>query len=190
MKKYLNLMLLLVTSPVIAAPVTYQIDNQHSFANFSVRHVVSKTSGTFSNITGEIKIDPTQLANASVNAKIDMNSVNTSLAKRDEHIKAPKYLDVLNFGEMTFVSHKIEATTNTEGVMHGDLSLHGVTKAMAIPFKVLGFGADPWGGERSGFEAHTTIKASDFGFNWMKGENAPVGDEISVTLLIEGTKAK
>jgi polyisoprenoid-binding protein YceI len=59
-----------------------------------------------------------------------------------------------------------------------------------MPFKVLGFGADPWGGQRAGFEATTAIKASDYGFGWMKESNAPVGDDIEVTLFIEAIKAK
>jgi len=66
------------------------------------------------------------------------------------------------------VSKKVEAKSATEGVMTGDFTMHGVTKELTIPFKVLGFGTDPWGGQRSGFEAHTTLKASDYGFTWMK----------------------
>lgn len=181
---------LLFSSTLFAATETYHIDNKHSFANFSIRHVVSKTSGSFSDVTGVIKIDPDHLENASVVAKINVASINTSLAKRDAHIKKPDYLDVLNFGEMHFVSTAVKATSDTEGVMTGDFTLHGVTKEITLSFKVLGFGNDPWGGQRSGFEATTVIKASDFGFTWMKKAKASVGDEIEVTLLIEGIKTK
>lgn len=180
----------LVASQALAEPETYKIDNNHSFANWSVRHVVSKTSGTFSDVTGKIVIDRSNLANSSVDAKINLLSVNSSLAKRDEHIKKSDYLDVEKFAEMSFVSKKVEAKTATEGLMTGLLTLHGVSKEMTIPFKVLGFGPDAWGGFRSGFEAHTTIKASDFGFGWGLKPNASVGDDIEVTLLIEGIKAK
>lgn len=178
------------STTIFAATETYTIDNKHSFANFSVRHVVSKTSGTFSDVTGVIKIDPKDLSTASVKAMISVASINTNLAKRDEHIRKPDYLDALNFGEITFVSKSVKAISATLGEMTGDFTLHGVTKEITIPFKVLGFGLDPWGGERSGFEASTVIKASDYGFTWMKKDNAPVGDDIEVTLLIEGVKAK
>lgn len=171
-----------------AAVETYAIDTAHSFANFSIRHVVSKTSGSFNNLSGVVKIDPENLAQSSVEATIAVNSISTGLAKRDEHIKKPEYLDAVNFGEIRFVSTSVEAKSANEGVMKGQLTLHGVTKALAIPFKVLGFGNDPWGGQRSGFEGHVTLKASDFGFTWMSKPNAPVGDEIEVTLLIEGVK--
>ncbi len=180
--------LLLTCSLAVAEPDAYRIDDSHSFANWTIRHVASKTSGTFSDIKGKIMIDADKLENSSVEAKINMLSVNSSHAKRDEHIKKPEYLDVEKFAEMTFVSKKIEAKSKTEGVMTGVLTMHGVAKEMTFPFKVLGFGSDPWGGYRVGFEAHTALKASDFGFAWPLKKDAPVGDDIDITLLIEGVK--
>ncbi len=183
-KQFVTLLSTLVLSTTaLAATETYTIDNKHSFANFTIRHVVSKTSGTLTDITGVIRVDTEQLENA-------VASISTGLDKRDEHIKKADYLDVLNFGDITFVSKSIKATSATEGEMTGDFTMHGVTKEIILPFKVLGFGTDPWGGLRSGFEASTVIKASDYGFTWMKKDNAPVGDDIEVTLLIEGIKAK
>lgn len=187
-KSALGAALVLVYSHAFADPVAYRIDDTHSFANWSLRHVVSKTSGTFSDIKGKIMIDADNLANSSVEAKINMASVNSSHAKRDDHIKKADYLDVEKFAEMTFVSKKIVAKSNTEGVMTGVLTMHGVAKEMTFPFKVLGFGTDPWGGERTGFEAHTSLKASDFGYGWGVKKDAPLGDEIEITLLIEGVK--
>lgn len=189
-KLLLAISLAAFASAAVAEVETYKIDNKHSFANFSIRHVVSKTSGSFSDVTGVIKIDRDHLAHSSVNATIKVASINTSLAKRDAHIKKPEFLDAANFGEITFVSQKVEAKSATEGLMTGDFTLHGVTKTITMPFKVLGFGSDPWGGLRSGFEATTVIKASDYGFAWMKKANAPIGDDIAVTLLIEGIQAK
>jgi len=172
----------------VAGQEAYSIDNAHSFANWTIRHVASKTSGTFSDITGKLLIDKDNLANSSVEAKINVLSVNTSNAKRDEHIKKEEYLDAAKFGEITFVSTKVVANSAIEGVLTGNLSLHGVTKTISFPFKVLGFGSDPWGGYRTGIEAHTMIKASDYGFGWASKVGAPVGDDIEVTLLIEGVK--
>jgi polyisoprenoid-binding protein YceI len=181
---------LLISSAVMAATETYQIDNKHSFANFNIRHIVAKTTGSFTDVTGVIKIDAEHLEKSSVQAKIGVASVNTGLAKRDEHIQKSDYLDDLNFGEITFVSKSVKALSATEGTMTGDFMMHRVTKTISMPFKVLGFGADPWGGQRAGFEATTKIKASDYGFGWMKEANAPVGDDIEVTLFIEAIKAK
>lgn len=171
-----------------AAQETYLIDNTHSFANWTIRHVVSKTSGTFNEIKGKILIDRDNLANSSVDARINVLSVSSNHAKRDEHIKKEEYLDAGKFSEMQFVSSKVDATSPTEGVLTGTLTLHGVSKEISFPFKVLGFGKDPWGGFRTGIEAHTSLKASDYGFTWPLKPNAPVGDDIEITLLIEGVR--
>ncbi len=181
-KVCLGAALLLASSGAFADQDTYRIDDAHSFANWSIRHVASKTSGTFSDIKGKILIDRENLANSSVEAKINLLSVNSSHVKRDDHIKKSDYLDVEKFSEMTFVSN------NSEGVITGAFTMHGVTKEMTFPFKVLGFGFDPWGAYRMGIEAHTSLKASDFGFAWSLKPNPPVGDDIEITLLIEGVK--
>lgn len=179
---------LMLSNLAVASPETYKIDNAHSFANWTIRHVAAKASGTFSDVTGTLIIDQENLANSSVQAKINVLSVNSSHAKRDEHIKKAEYLDAAKFSEMTFVSTKVLAKNATEGLLTGNFTLHGVTKEITFPFKVLGFGSDPWGGFRTGIEAHTSIKASDYGFTWAAKVGAPVGDEIEVTLLIEGVK--
>lgn len=180
--------LVLACSHALAEPEAYRIDDSHSFANWSLRHVASKTSGTFSEITGKILIDKDDLSKSSVEAKINMLSVNSSHAKRDKHIKEDDYLDTDKFSTATFVSKKITANSYTEGVMTGIFTLHGISKEVTFPFTVLGFGTDPWGGYRSGFEAKTSLKASDFGFKWGLKPNASVGDDIEITLLIEGVK--
>lgn len=168
---------------------TYGIDNTHSFANWSIRHVVSKTSGTFPDVKGIITIDRTDLSKSSVEARINVLSVSSNHAKRDEHIRTKEeYLDSGHFGEMQFVSTSVEAKGQNEGILHGKLTMHGVTREISFPFKLLGFGPDPWGGQRMGVEAHTGIKASDYGFGWGTKPDAPVGDDIEITLLIEGVK--
>lgn len=198
MKKYIlrvSILLasMMLSSLVMADPDTYRIDNTHSFANWTIRHVASKTSGTFSDVTGKLIIDPTSLANSSIMAKINVLSINSSHAKRDENIKKEQYLDAAKFNQMTFISTKVavsnsSASITAEGLLTGNFTMHGVTKEISFPFKVLGFGSDPWGGYRVGIEAHTLIKASDYGFGWASKAGAPIGDDIEVTLLIEGVK--
>lgn len=166
----------------------YGIDNSHSFANWTIRHVVSKASGTFTDIKGKVVVDRADLSKSSVDATINVLSVSSSHAKRDDHIKKEDYLDAGKFSEMRFVSSRVEALGPNEGVLTGQFTLHGVTREISFPFRVLGYGQDPWGGNRMGIEAHTTIKASDYGFAWPLKPNAPVGDNIEITLLIEGVK--
>lgn len=190
MKPIMIVLSLLLSLNVHAEVESYKIDGAHSFANWSIRHVASKTSGTFNDIRGQLAIDRNDLANSKVDATISLLSVNSGHAKRDEHIQKEEYLDVGHFAEMRFVSTKVVATGKDAGTITGQLTLHGVTKEISFPFKVLGFGNDPWGGYRSGFEAKTSLRASDYGFTWPLKANAPVGDDIEITLLIEGVRAK
>jgi polyisoprenoid-binding protein YceI len=183
------LIVLTVNFSALAGVDTYSIDNTHSFASFTIRHVVSKTTGVFSDIKGTILVDRSDLSKSSIEAKINVMSVNTSHFKRDAHIREKaEYLDAEKFGWINFVSTKIEVSTKEEGILTGNLTLHGVTKEIFFPFKILGFGYDPWGGQRAGFEAHTVIKASDYGFAWGSQPKGPIGDDIEITLLIEGIK--
>lgn len=180
--------LLLIPGLAFAQQETYKIDDAHSFANWTIRHVASKASGTFPDIKGTIVIDRDNLQNSSVDARINVLSVNSSHAKRDDHIRKDDYLDAYNFGEAKFASTNVKPTGPNEGILTGNFTLHGVTKQISFPFKLLGFGTDPWGGYRTGIEANTSIKASDYGFKWMSKPNAPVGDEVDITLLIEGVR--
>lgn len=190
MNKFLTvsglLIALLGSSTAFAKQESYAIDPEHSFTNWSVRHVVARTTGTFNDMQGKLLIDADNLENSSIEVSINMLSVNSSHAKRDAHIVKEDYLDAQRFGKATFVSSKVVASSATEGEITGKLTLHGVTREVTFPFKVLGFGDDPWGGYRVGLEANTTIKASDYGFGWSK--SGPVGDEVELTLLIEAKR--
>ena len=79
---------------------------------------------------------------------------------------------------------------NKTGTIFGTLSMHGVSKEINFPFEILGFGEDPWGGYRIGVEGKTKIKASDYGYTWGLKENASLGDDIEINLLIEGILQK
>lgn len=192
--KLRNLLFLSLLFPVVALaqPESFAIDNQHSFANWTIRHTVSKTSGTFSDVTGTVTVDRAKLANSSVDATIKVLSLNSSHRQRDIHVLSSEFLDMLRFPDMHFVSTAVKPTGPDEGVIYGKLTLHGVTKEIHFPFKVLGFGPSPFPGEagrtRGGFEGHTTLKRSDYGINW--GLNfpggGPLGDDLDIALLIEG----
>lgn len=186
---YRLLWIIALWAPAVLAEVEiYGIDSTHSFANWSIRHVVSKTSGTFHEVRGKIVIDRANLENSSVEARISVLSVNSNHAKRDAHLLKDEYLDAVKFPEMRFSSTRVEARGTDAGMLTGKLALHGVEREMTFPFKILGFGTDPWGGQRMGVEAHLALRASDFGFPWPRKPGAPVGDDIEITLLIEGVK--
>ena len=168
----------------------YMIDKVHSMANFKIRHLFSKVTGTFSDVTGTIWVDRENLEKSKVEATINVYSVDTNHQKRDAHLRSKDFFDAEKYPLINFATTAVEASGQNEGVMHGELTMHGVTRSVKLPFKVLGFGPDPWGGYRSGFEAQIDLKRSDYGINHgldQKGGGA-VGDDVEITLQIEGVK--
>jgi len=175
------------TAGVRAEAETFSIDNSHSFANWELRHVVARTSGTFHDIKGKVVLDTGNLANSSVDATISLYSLNSSHIRRDVHTLTDEFLDARNYPEMKFVSTGVTPYSADKGTMRGQLTLHGVTKPVSLDYQILGIGSDPWGGIRAGFKATTRIKRDEFGIT-KYAVNGPVGNEVDITLLIEGIK--
>ena len=148
-------------TPARAEVETFSIDSAHSFANWELRHVVARTSGTFHDIKGAVAIDLSNLAKSSVNAVISVYSLNSSHLRRDVHTLTDEFLDARNYPEMKFASISVTPITAEKGTLTGQLTLHGVTKPVSMDYQILGFGQDPWGGMRAGFKATTRINRSD-----------------------------
>lgn len=178
---------LIVAVPAYAEVETFSIDSAHSFANWELRHVVARTSGTFHDIKGTVALDTDNLARSSVNAVISVYSLNSSHLRRDVHTLTDEFLDARNYPEMKFVSTGVNPNSAERGTLNGQLTLHGVTRPVTMEYQILGFGQDPWGGMRAGFKASTRINRSDFGITKFT-PTGPVGNEVDITLLIEGIK--
>ncbi len=168
----------------------YMIDQVHSMANFKIRHLFSKVSGTFSEVTGKIWVDRDNLEASRVEATISVYSIDTNHEERDTDLLSSNFFDAEKYRIIRFASTTVEATGKDRGVMHGNLTMHGVTRSVKVVFNVLGFGPDPWGGYRSGFEASTVLKRSEYGMTYALGEQGGglIGDKVDVTLLIEAIK--
>jgi polyisoprenoid-binding protein YceI len=168
-------------SAASAAVETYVIDSVHSSVGFSIRHFVSKVPGSFSKLNGTITVDRENLEKSSVEAVVDIGSVNTSNEKRDAHLRSPDFFDAAKYGTSTFKSTSWKKTGEDTYDIAGDLTLHGVTKEVVLQTTLLGFGPGARGTQLSGWEGKTTIKKSDFG---IAGPSI-LGDDVTITLSIE-----
>ena len=166
---------------------TWDIDAAHSTVGFSVRHMmVSKVRGYFREFSGVLVTaeDPTA---STVEATIDMDSIDTRQEQRDAHIRSADFFDVGNYTEMTFRSTAVR-TDGADWTVEGDLTIKGITKSVELELELNGFGPDAYGGYRAGFSARTEINRNDFGVDIkmpMDGGGVVVGDKISVELEIE-----
>jgi|HubBroStandDraft_6_1064221.scaffolds.fasta_scaffold112937_2 polyisoprenoid-binding protein YceI len=170
-----------------AAQDTWQLDPAHCSAQFSVRHLgISTVRGAFTKLTGAVQYDPAAPGKSSLAATIEATSVDTRVEMRDNDLRSANFLDVQKYPTITFQSKKVEAAGAGKLKVTGDLTVHGVTKEVALdvdgptpPMK------DPWGNLRMGASATTKINRTDFG---VSGRPGVVGDDITITLDIEMTR--
>ena len=171
----------------------YVIDASHSSVVFKVKHLaISSVPGRFGDLSGKFSFDPSNIEGSKAEATIKASTINTMDAKRDDHLKGADFLDVSKFPAIQFKTSKIEKVSDSVFNAHGDLSIHGVTKPVVLNVTYGGAAKDPWGKERAAFEAKTTINRKDFGLTWSKTLETGglvVGDDVQITLEIEGVKA-
>lgn len=175
-----------------AQTTTWQLDPAHSNAQFSVRHLgISNVQGEFTKLTGTVQLDDQDISKSTVNATIDVNSLDTRVQNRDNDLKSDHFFDVGKFPTITFQSTKIVSTGEGTAKMTGNLTLHGVTKEVTFdvtgPTKVIQVM-----GTRRGASATTKINRQDFGMvfmsNAMPGGDQMIGDTVTITLDIELVK--
>ena len=172
----------------------WNIDPAHSGAYFVVRHMVlSKVRGAFTRWNGAITVDEQRPENSAVEVRIDASSIDTRDPKRDAHLCSADFFDVERFPEVTFRSTSVATLDRDRLQVVGDLTIHGVTRPVTLEVDILGRGKDPWGGERAGFSAKTTINRSDFGLRWnqtLETGGLLVGEKVEIELDVEAVKAE
>jgi polyisoprenoid-binding protein YceI len=173
-----------------AAVETYVIDPVHSSVAFSIRHFVSKVPGAFTKFSGTILVDRDNLENSSVEATIDVGSLNTFNDHRDADLKTPIYFDAAKFAAITFKSTSWKKTGDNMFDVTGDLTIKGVTKEVVLKTTLLAFGRGMRGAQLSGWEATTTIKKSDFGVTGPAMLGAALGDDVAISIGVEADMKK
>jgi polyisoprenoid-binding protein YceI len=169
---------------------TWAIDPVHSEVSFVARHMmVSKVRGRFDKFEGTFVTAENPLE-STVTASVDLTSINTGQEQRDAHIRSADFFEVETYPTMTFTTTAVKQAE--EGfILEGDLTLKGVTKAVAFNLEISGFGPDAYGGTRAGFSATTVINRLDYGVSF----NGPipgvsggvvVSENITINLEIEG----
>ncbi len=187
MKRLLALLALLnLLANAHAAVEVYKIDATHSSINYSLRHILSKYTSSFTKLSGDIRVDADNLENSSVTATIDLAALTTDSNDRDKHLKSPDFFDTAKFPSATFKSKSWIKTGEGTFDITGDLTIKDVTKEVVLKTTLLGFGAGMRPGTMlSGWEATTTIKKSDFGLAGPAMLQKALGDDVAITINIE-----
>ena len=168
----------------------YTIDTEHSSVGFTIKHlVISKVKGQFKTFGGEFVIDDKAGTLTKAEGSIDASSIDTGVAERDKHLKSADFFDVAKHPKLSFKLKKFSGD-KSGGQATGDLTIHGVTKPVALKVEVGGGVTDPWGNKKFAFSASGKINRKDFGLTWNKAIEAGgvmVGDEVELQIEVEGT---
>ncbi|MCL4494655.1 MAG: YceI family protein [Firmicutes bacterium] len=171
---------------------TWEIDPDHSTAEFSIRHLmISTVRGRFSKFSGVIQGDPTDLTASTARLSIDVDSVDTRQKERDNHLRSADFFDASNYPHLTFDSTRINRTGDNTYEVVGNLTIRGTTREVPVQVEFSGISKDPWGNVRAGFTATTKINRKDYGLMWnqaLETGGVLVGDEVRITVELETVK--
>ena len=176
--------------PAAAATTAWQIDPQHSSAQFAVRHLgLSTVRGAFSKLSGTMQLDDQDVTKSTIEVSIDVNTVDTREPDRDKELRSERFFDLARFPTMTFKSKKVEQVAPGKLRVTGDLTMHGTTKEVVLDVDGLTAPAkDPWGNQRIAASATTKINRQDYGVKWnakLDNGGAVVGDDVNITIDVE-----
>jgi polyisoprenoid-binding protein YceI len=181
-------------APQVPATGTWNIDPAHTNVNFAIKHMgISTVRGRFDDVSGTLYADTMNPEKSTVQVTIKVASIDTDIKMRDDHLKSPDFFDAEKYPEITFRSTRVEKKRGGSFVAHGNLTMHGVTREIALPFKVAGPVKDQQAGVRVGAETQVRLNRQDFGikYNQVLDNGAlAVANDVDVTISLEVVPAK
>jgi polyisoprenoid-binding protein YceI len=167
------------------------IDPSHSGASFTVRHMFTKVRGRFTELSGTIETEGDSLTDGRVSVEINADSIDTNDAQRDAHLRTNDFFGTGENPTIRFTSTSVTPRGDNEFMIHGDLTIRGVTRPVTLEAEYEGGGKTPFGTEVASWTAQTEVDRKDFDLTW----NAPleaggflVGDDVKIELDIEAVK--
>ncbi len=171
---------------------TYTIDSAHSRIGFAVKHmVISTVRGKFNEFTSTVTVDEEQPEGGKIEVEIKAGSVDTGVEMRDNDLRSNNFFDAEQYPAITFKSTQIEPLGGSEYRIAGDLTMHGVSKPIAVTGVVEGPTKDPWGNDRVGVELVGRLSRKDWGLTYnaaLETGGVVVGDEVRLEIDAEYTK--
>ena len=171
------------------AKSTWALDPTHSEVGFKVKHMMfTNVSGKFNTYNVEISNEDDDFSSAEISFSAEINSIDTNNTDRDNHLKSGDFFDGEKFPNMTFKSTSIEKKSDSDYVIHGDLTIKDVTKSVALNAEYSGLMTDPWGNTKAGLSIDTKINRKDFGLTWnaaLETGGVLVGEEVKIFAEIQ-----
>ncbi|HEY7049146.1 MAG TPA: YceI family protein [Jatrophihabitantaceae bacterium] len=166
---------------------SWTVDPVHSYVGFAIKHMmVSRVRGHFTSFSAQLTTTEAPLG-SQVSASIDVSSIDTNNALRDDHIRSADFFDAANHPTMTFRSAGIRMEQGRYYI-DGDLTIRGVTRPITLVAEPPEFGHGPDGGVKAGISATAEINRSDFGVSYngpIPGGGRALGERVQIVLDIE-----
>jgi polyisoprenoid-binding protein YceI len=174
--------------------MSFNIDDIHTHIGFSVKHMmVSTVRGQFKRYRGTVELDPTDFTRSRFRGEVDVTSIETGNAQRDEHLRASDFFDAANHPKITFTSSRIESKGDNEYVVHGDLTIRGVTQPVAFDVEFHGTSKNHYGKTVAGLSAAATINRKDFGVSYnavLEAGGVAIGERVKLEIDAEFVAAE
>lgn len=172
----------------------WNIDPTHSFAEFTVRHMmVTNVRGTFSGMAGTLNFDPEAPENSSIDVSVQIATVSTREEQRDAHLRSGDFFDAEKYPTMHFKSTKAEKTGDGIGKVTGELIIRDTTKEVTFDVEYFGLTENsPFGDTRTGFTGSTTINREEFGLTWnqaLETGGVLVGKDVKISVELQAVLA-
>lgn len=184
------LITLILLIPQLSLAETWKIDPAHTAVEFKIKHLmISWVKGTFTDVQGSAVFDQANPDMSSVKVQIATASIDTNNKKRDDHLRSADFFNVDTYPVMSFTSKDVVVTNGVPTQINGELTLHGVTRALTLDIENFSQTVtDPSGNTRRGASASAKINRKDFGLTWNKALEAGgvvVGDEVRINIDVE-----
>jgi polyisoprenoid-binding protein YceI len=179
-----------VTTRTVLPTGTWAVDPAHSNVEFSAKHLgIATVRGTFNEFEGSLEVGEDGSARA--RGTVQAASLDTNEDGRDTHLRSEEFFHAEVHPELSFESTEIRALDEDSFLIHGELTMRGVTRPVVLEAELQGTETDPWGNERVALEARGSLNRRDWGmtFNQALGSgNMLVSDKVKLTLDISAIK--
>jgi polyisoprenoid-binding protein YceI len=185
------LLVLLWLNPALAKTESWDIDKIHSNIYFDIRHIYATVRGFFGDFSGSIIHDTENPENSRVEFEVNVDSINTNIPKRDEHLRSDAFFAAKTYPKMTFKSTHVKKIEGNRYLMEGDLTIKGTTRKIAVPFTYYGMRENPMqkGTMVAGLEAEFTIDRLDYGVGDGKFfKMGAIGKDVHIVVTLEVLK--
>ena len=172
--------------------MAWNLDSTHSHVGFSVKHMmVTTVRGQFKTYSAKFNLDATDFAKSTFEGEIDVASIDTANADRDVHLRTNDFFDAPNHPKIKFKSTSIESKGGSDYIVHGDLTIRGIMKPVALVAEFFGTSKNPYGKTVAGLSAHTTVNRKDFGVNFnavLETGGIAISDKVTLELDLQAVQ--